>query len=159
MNNKTLFGAIAIIVIAGGAFLLQPNSPEVSDSPTPSTAVSNPPTSVSVASAEVLAESSDFTYETFTQERFDELRGSEAFVVFVHSRSCGTCAKKNKTIIDDVASFPNGTILKMEYDEAPQAFLEEHGVTKYDTFVIFNQDGSAETKKGASIDEVKESLI
>ena len=110
------------------------------------------------AEAAILAQNGNFTYETFTQERFDALKGNEEFSVFVHSKACGTCAKKNKEIIEDVQTFTKGAILKLEYDEAPQEFLREYGVTKYDTFINFNADGSSSTVKGASVGQVRNSL-
>lgn len=106
----------------------------------------------------VLAKNNDFQYETFSESRFDELKGKESFSVFVHSKNCGTCAKKNKEIIDDVNKFQSGTILKLEYDEAPQNFLEKYEVTKYDTFVNFDTKGNATTIKGAKVEEVRNAI-
>lgn len=106
----------------------------------------------------VLAQSDSFTYETYSPEAFASLKGSEAFSVFVHSNTCGTCAKKNQEIISDVATFTDGTILKMEYSEAPASFLETYGVTTYDTFVNFDESGNATTIKGAAISDVRDTI-
>ena len=106
----------------------------------------------------VYAENADFTYESFTQEAFEDLKGEENFSVFVHSRSCSTCAKKNKEIIDEVAQFDTGTILKLEYDNATQDFLKKYGVSKHDTFVNFDESGNFETVKGAQVDDVRLTL-
>ena len=150
MKNIFLTGALVAAVAVGGTFVyLQQNGQS----------------DTSVASAigdvlvpKVLAQSADFTYEEYSQARFDDLEGNEAFAVFVHSKTCGTCAKKNNQIIDEVAAFPSGMILKMEYSDAPQSFLAEHGVTKYDTFVIFDAAGNATTIKGADVAEVRDAL-
>lgn len=111
-----------------------------------------------VGVSEVIAESPTFVYETFSQERYQALKGSEAFAVFFHSASCGTCAKKHQSIIDTVGTFSGGAILKQEFSEASVELLSELGVTTYDTFVIFNADGSFETVTGATIAEVREAI-
>lgn len=140
MQKKSLFvGVIAVLAIAIGFF------------------VTSGPDNASQSST-VLAQSGSFVYETYTQERFEALRGNEAFSVFVHSRSCGTCAKKHQQIIDEVNTFGNGTILKLEYDEASQEFLSEFEVTKYDTFVNFDASGNATTVKGANVEDVREEI-
>lgn len=102
-----------------------------------------------------IASNAEFVYADFSEDQFDELKGSEDFAVFVHSRTCGTCAKKDKQIKDEVAQFDSGTILKMEYDEASAEFLKEYGVAKWDTFVTFSSDGSFETRPGASVEDVR----
>ena len=87
----------------------------------------------------VLASANSFSYQEFDDASFEDLKGKEKFAVFVHSRSCGTCAKKNKQIIDDVSQYTDGKILKLEFDKASTDFLEAYGVTKYDTFVVFDE--------------------
>lgn len=104
---------------------------------------------------QVYAENADFTYETFTEEKFETLRGTEEFAVFFHSASCGTCRGKDKEIISEVADFTDGTILKLEYSDAPEAIRTELGVKGYDTFTVFAADGSFETKKGMKVDDLK----
>lgn len=106
----------------------------------------------------VYAENAGFQYESYTDEKFDDLLGNEAFTVFVHSKSCGTCKRKDKQIINEVGEFQSGVILKMEYANAPMDFKKEYGVTGYDTFVLFDADGNHTTKKGASISEVRDAL-
>lgn len=106
----------------------------------------------------VHAQSHDFLYEDFSQERYDALRGSEAFAVFFHSRSCGTCAKKHQQIIGEVNQFSGGTILKLEFDEADADLLRELGVIKYDTFVVFDASGNPITIPGAGIDDVRNAI-
>lgn len=106
----------------------------------------------------VLAQSDVFTYETFTQERYDELLGSESFAVFFHSKSCGTCAKKNQQIVDEVDDFTGGTILKLEFSEASAEIRRELDVANYDTFVVFDRDGNSQTVPGADVSEVREAI-
>jgi bacterioferritin-associated ferredoxin len=106
----------------------------------------------------VLAQNADFTYETFSDERYAELKGNEPFAVFAHSKSCGTCAKKNKEILDEVEDFTTGTILKMEYGEADSEFLQTYGITNYDTFVTFDASGNHTTTPGAEVDTVREKI-
>ncbi len=107
---------------------------------------------------QVYAQTETFTYEDFTTERYEALKGKESFAVFFHSKACGTCKGKNDEIIKEVSDFTDGTILKMEYSDAPQAMLKQYGVTKYDTFVVFNANGSFETIKGAKVDDVREKM-
>jgi hypothetical protein len=106
----------------------------------------------------VLAQNENFIYEMYSEEAFNELKGNTAFAVFVHSKSCGTCAKKNNQILSEIEKFTDGKILKMEYSEAPMEFIKTYSVNKYDTFVMFDIDGNATTVKGASIEEVRDSL-
>jgi tartrate dehydratase beta subunit/fumarate hydratase class I family protein len=106
----------------------------------------------------VLAQNENFVYEDFSQKSFDALKGKEAFAVFVHSKSCGTCAKKNKQIIEEIEQFNVGKILKMEYSDAPMEFVKTYEVNKYDTFVMFDAQGNATTVKGASVEDVREAL-
>jgi len=106
----------------------------------------------------VLAQTPDFTYETYTEKRFNELKGSEAFTVFVHSKSCGTCTKKNQQIVDQAGDFTSGMILKMDWDGAPKAFKDAYGVVKYDTFVRFDAAGNHTTNRGATVDEVRSGM-
>lgn len=136
-----ILGAGALVLVLGFLFL----SP--SDSGNSPVGVSN-----------VIASSGEFTYETFSQERFNELEGSEAFAVFFHSESCGTCAKKNKQIIDEVSAFSGGVILKQEFSEASSALRSDLGVTNYDTFVVFDARGNSQTVAGASVNDVRKAI-
>lgn len=106
----------------------------------------------------VLAQSDVFTYETFTQERYEELLGTESFAVFFHSKSCGTCAKKHQQIIDEAGDFTGGTILKLEFSEASADIRRELNVANYDTFVTFDREGNAQTVPGADVSDVREAI-
>lgn len=141
MGKKLLLGIGAIALVVAVAL-----------------SVSSPETPALVGVSEVIAESPDFTYETFSQERYNELRGREAFAIFFHSESCGTCAKKHQQIVDEVGDFSGGVILKQEYSEAPTALLSELGVSNYDTFVVFDTEGVFQTLPGAAISDVRESI-
>jgi thiol-disulfide isomerase/thioredoxin len=140
--NKAILGVL-IAVVAIGAIALT-NSSDTTGS--------------LLAVPEVIASSGNFTYETFSDARYNELRGNEAFAVFFHSKSCGTCAKMNQQIIDEVSTFTNGTILKAEFSEASAAMLKELGVAKYHTTVVFNADGTFKTLKGAMPEDVRGAL-
>jgi hypothetical protein len=139
MGKKLLLGIGAIALVVAVAL-----------------SVSSPETPSLVGVSEVIAESPDFVYETFSQERYDELRGADAFAVFFHSESCGTCAKKHQQIVDEVSDFSGGVILKQEYSEASTSLLSELGVSNYDTFVVFDERGNFETLPGATISNVRE---
>lgn len=162
MKSNVLFPVIiGLFVIGGGAyFLMQDNATgagSVASSettkPTGSLQAQEP-----APSTIVLAQNAGFTYENYTDAAFADSLGNEAFAVFVHSRSCGTCAKKNEQIMTEIEQFTDGKIFKMEYDEAPQSFIETYAVTKYDTFVVFDSDGNHETIKGAKVEAVRSSI-
>jgi len=137
--NKTFPGALVALLAIGGIALT------LSGCSTPD------------ASAQVIASNGSYNYETFTQDRFDQLLGSEAFTVFVHSKTCGTCAKKEKQIIDEISQLST-TILKMSWDGAPTDFLAKYGIAKYDTFITFDTTGNANTVKGAQVEDVRGSV-
>lgn len=140
MNQKTIIAAIGIAVVGLVGFTFF--SPSQTDE----------------AVAAVHAQTDSFVYEDYTEARFNELKGHEAFAVFVHSRTCGTCAKKHNEIIDTAGDFTNGVILKMEYSDAPQPFLEAYGVTTYETFVSFDAEGNHSTQLGESISNLRTTL-
>ncbi len=116
------------------------------------------PKASSIVATQVLAQNANFTYQTFDNESFNNLKGNEAFAVFVHSKTCGTCAKKEKQIMEEITQFNNGTILKMDWDSAPTEFLKNYEVNKYDTFVVFDAEGNHQTIKGAKVEEVRTSV-
>jgi thiol-disulfide isomerase/thioredoxin len=137
--NKAILGVLVAVVAIGGITLTMNSS-------TPS------------AAAQVLASNGNFTYETFTEARYNQLRGTEAFAVFFHSKTCGTCAKMNQEIIDEVSKFTNGRILKAEFSEMSSTMLKELGVAKYHTTVVFDENGEFTTLKGAMPDAVRNQL-
>lgn len=122
------------------------------------TDIGNQALSATTPEANILARNENFVYQDFDTNQYNSLKGSEAFAVFFHSKTCGTCAKKDKQIIDEVAQFKNGTILKLEYSEAPTELLKELGVTKYDTFVTFDPSGNPTAQKGATVQEIRNTL-
>lgn len=140
--NKGLigFGFVAVALVVGVFVMCPRSSKDLKD-------IAVIPT--------VYAQTDNFVYEDFSQAKFDSLLGKEDFSVFVHNRSCGTCAKKNNEIIDEAAQFRAGTILKMEFSEAPKEFLNSYGVVSYDTFVNFSSNGSFETVRGGLVDDVR----
>ena len=176
MDKKILLG-IGVIAILAIVFISASPSSEPTTEPADNTVVSDTsddmldmsddemededePSLLEIpeAKAEVIAQSDVFTYEAFSDERYEELLGSESFAVFFHSKTCGTCAKKNTQIIDEVDDFSGGTILKIEFSESDTELRKELGVTNYDTFVIFDADGNATTTPGASIDDVRDAI-
>lgn len=140
MNAKHIIAGVAIVAVGLiGSFIYSS---------------SNAP----VAEAQVHAQTEQFLYEDFSEESFEMLKGQESFAVFVHSRTCGTCAKKHRDIINKAGDFSAGTILKLEYSNASQEFIEMYEVTSHDTFILFDAEGNHETTLGQSVMDVKMGL-
>lgn len=103
-------------------------------------------------------ESPDVTeevYISYTEEKFNELKGNESFALFFHAGWCPTCRKLDNDIkasVDDLASIK---ILKIDYDTSEE-MKKEYGIRIQHTVVFFNEDGSvAETDIGTSLKDIK----
>ncbi len=96
------------------------------------------------------------SYMTFTQERFDALRGTQKFVVFFYADWCGTCRKWDKNMRKTEGSLPaDAMVLKIDYD-TEKDLTKELQVTSQSTAVFFNEKGEVvETVMDPSMETIQ----
>lgn len=83
-------------------------------------------------------------YEEFSQEKFNQLKGNDKFVVMFYADWCGTCRAWEKSILSELEGLPESTkILKASFDDET-ALKEELEVKMQSTAVFFNADGTVE---------------
>jgi thiol-disulfide isomerase/thioredoxin len=120
----------------------------------------SPNTNVETTSnSDTITKTDNFLYANYSEKKYNELLGKEKFALFFHSKSCSTCRGKSAEIQEKQDSFPeNTTVLKVEFDDAPQSLKKKFKVVKYDTFIIFNDNGDSNQQKAISIDKLISSL-
>lgn len=98
-------------------------------------------------------------FTSFTQERYSELLGKKPFVLFFHASWCSTCTQLTKEINNDLANFPNGTmILKADFDTETK-LKQDYGIVMQATLVVINKTGKAvQTLAAPSAEELKKAI-
>jgi len=95
----------------------------------------------SVMTQEAIGNEEPSAYMTFTQERFDALRGNKFFVVFFYADWCGTCRTWDKSMRSFAAELPSDAmVLKANYDTDTELVKALH-VKSQSTAVLFDAKG------------------
>ncbi len=81
-------------------------------------------------------------YIEYTDELYESLLGSEAFVLYFHAPWCALCQQIATYLEENLDSFPNDTIfLETDYDTEID-LKQEYEVTIQYTFVVFDKEGN-----------------
>lgn len=95
-------------------------------------------------------------YEEYSPERFDELLGSEKFLLFFHADWCPTCRVLEARLKKDLSVLNGHTVLETNYDREV-ALKKEYGVLVQSTVIFFNEDGSiADTRVNPRVSQIEE---
>ncbi|MGE3279129.1 MAG: thioredoxin family protein [Candidatus Altimarinota bacterium] len=90
---------------------------------------------------------SGFTYEDYSEERFNELKGNRPVVLNFHADWCPNCRALDKLVKENLARLPeNAVMLKVNYDKAT-ALKQQYGITVQTTLVFFNAQGEQVAKE------------
>ncbi len=81
------------------------------------------------------------TYEDYSSERFDELLGSERFILFFHADWCPTCRALEADIKSDLGVLNQHVLLEANYDKEVD-LKKEYEINSQSTVIFFNADGS-----------------
>ncbi len=110
----------------------------------------------SMMTQEAIQDEEQSSYMSFTQERFDTLRGEKKFVVFFHADWCGTCRKWDEHMREIAADLPaDAMVLKADYDTNKDLVKALH-VKSQSSAVFFNADGEIlDTLMDPSMEEVQ----
>ena len=82
-------------------------------------------------------------YIPYNEKAYNDVLGSESFVLFFHAEWCPTCRGMEEAILNEMETFPGGTkILKADYDTETE-LKKTYGITTQSIIVIVDKDGNA----------------
>ena len=84
------------------------------------------------------------SYADFSQDQYNQLKGTEPFALFFHAEWCPKCQKLDSEITENQSEL-SGKILKTNFDQETD-LKKEYGVNMQTTFVIFDASGEVSTK-------------
>ena len=140
MQKNTIVGIIAVLIIAIGIFTFQSFNSTSGN------------TSLSLVPV-VYAQEGTFTFKEYNEAEFNADQGKK--VIFFGSAGCGSCAKKHKDMTANTGSYQNATVYRIEFEKAPTSLREQYGITKWDTLVVFETDGTYQVHAGIDVEEMK----
>ncbi len=80
-------------------------------------------------------------YEAYSKVRFDELWGSEKFVLFFHADWCPTCRALEAALKEDLSVLNGHVVLEVNYD-TEEELKKEYGILVQSTVVFVDSNGS-----------------
>jgi thiol-disulfide isomerase/thioredoxin len=127
---------LAVGLLATGCGHIKKNSSET------------PVTKTTEAPAKKGMNSSNASYENYTAERFNELKGSQKFVAFFYAEWCSTCRKWEKKITDGLSQLPDdAVILQVDFD-TEKDLAKMYDVKMQSTAVFFDEMGNVTNTAG-----------
>lgn len=101
--------------------------------------------------------SSEPQYIAYSESTQAQLHGEKPYVIFFHAPWCPICRAMEASINEELATFPEGTvILKADYD-SETALKDEFDVKIQSTIVILDADGSVVWQgQDPAIDDLKQ---
>jgi len=94
-------------------------------------------------------------YEEYSQERFNELWGSEKFILFFHADWCPTCRTLEADIKKDLSLLNGHVVFEVNYDTATE-LKKDYEVLTQSTVIFINANGSIfEKRVNPSLDLIK----
>ncbi len=88
-------------------------------------------------------------YEDFSQEKYEELKGSKPVVLFFHAEWCPTCKQIEGDVTTELSNFPKGTkILQADFDTENE-LKAEYDIVVQSTLVVLDADGNVVEKLAA----------
>ncbi len=98
----------------------------------------------------------DASYEEYSSDRLEELKGTQKFVMFFHADWCPLCKRLEKLIKSDLSSFGSAVILEVNYDTEVE-LKKDYGVTAQTTVLFFDENGEVMEKKvNPSVDAIRD---
>ena len=89
----------------------------------------------------------DSKYQAYSAEKFSELRGNQAFVLFFHADWCPVCRRWEAKVKESGAQLPPETlILKADYD-TENALKKEFMIRMQSVVVFFDATGQVVKKE------------
>lgn len=112
----------------------------------------------SVDSYEVISEENG-TYEDYSDDRYNELLGTQPFALFFHASWCPTCAIVEQDILNNIEDLQAGvSILKVDFDNSA-VLKKEYGVTSQSLVVVIDAEGNKKDVLVApSFDTIRQSF-
>jgi thioredoxin 1 len=87
------------------------------------------------------------TYEDYSEERYDELKGQKPFVLFFHAAWCSECRSIEKELKANLHTYSKEIIiLKADFDSETE-LRKELNVKVQTSFVIFDSAGNVVVNK------------
>ncbi len=95
------------------------------------------------------------SYEPYSFERMEELKGKRKFALFFHASWCPTCRKIESFLLENLAGLGQATILKADFDTELE-LRKEYGVAVQSTVLFFDAQGAVAQKAiDPSLDSVR----
>lgn len=92
-------------------------------------------------------------YQDFSAEKLTALSGKKA-VLFFHANWCSWCRARDKEIMTKMDMLPENTVIFKANFDAEEDLRAQYEVKTKDTFVFLKEDGTFESKAGASVDTI-----
>jgi len=90
-------------------------------------------------------------YEAYSQDRFNELNGTEKFALFFHADWCPSCRKLEKDLKENMDVLNDHVVLEANYDREKE-LKKTYGITTQTTVVFFNMNGTiGETQRAPQL--------